>query len=52
VTQERVEELVDFEAPAMWDSFKNGVIKACDEVCGKTKGRRDQGNTWWWNEEV
>ena len=26
--------------------------KACDELCGKTKGRRDQGNTWWWNEQV
>ena len=27
-------------------------MRACDEVCGKRKGRRDQGNTWWWNEEV
>ncbi|XP_068692885.1 uncharacterized protein [Montipora foliosa] len=29
-----------------------GVLKACDEVCGKKKGRRDQGGTWWWNEDV
>ena len=28
------------------------VLKACDKVCGKTKGRRDQGDTWWWNEDV
>ena len=28
------------------------MLKACDEVCGKKKGRRDQGNTWWWNEDV
>ena len=21
-------------------------------MCGKKKSRRDQGNTWWWNEEV
>ena len=21
-------------------------------MCGKTKGRKDQGNTWWWNEQV
>ena len=27
-------------------------LKACDDLCGKTKGRRDQGNTWWWNEQV
>ena len=24
----------------------------CDEVCGKKKGRRDRGDTWWWNEDV
>ena len=28
------------------------MLKACDEVCGKKKGRRDQGDTWWWNEDV
>jgi len=33
--EERVEELVNFEAPDMWDSYKNGVVKACDEVCGR-----------------
>ena len=27
-------------------------LKACDDLYGKTKGRRDQGNTWWWNEQV
>ncbi|XP_068728698.1 uncharacterized protein [Montipora capricornis] len=31
---------------------KERVLKACDEVCGKKKGRRDQGDTWWWNEDV
>ncbi|XP_068674313.1 uncharacterized protein [Montipora foliosa] len=29
-----------------------GVLKACDEVCGKKKGRTDQGDTWCWNEDV
>ena len=29
----------------LWESYKNGVLKACDDLCGKTKGRRDQGNT-------
>ena len=28
------------------------MLKACDEVCRKKKGRRDQGDTWWWNEDV
>lgn len=37
----------------MWKCFKEGVLKACDEVCGKKKkGRRHQGDTWWWNEDV
>ena len=28
------------------------MLKACDEVCEKKKGRRDQGDTFWWNEDV
>lgn len=48
----RVKELVSVDAPDVWKSFKEGVLRACDEVCGKRKGRRDKGNTWWWNEEV
>ena len=36
----------------MWGSYKSGVLKACDEYCGKTKARGDRGNTWWWNELV
>ena len=44
--------LVDTEAVDLWESYKNEVLKACDELRGKTKGRRDQGNTWWWNEQV
>ena len=31
----------------LWKCFKEGVLKACDEVCGKKKGRRDQRDTWW-----
>ena len=31
--------------------FKDGVSKACDEVCGKKRGRNNV-DTWWWNEEV
>ena len=38
----RVEEMVSADAKALWS----------DEVCGKKNGRRDQGDTWWWNENV
>ena len=36
----------------LWETFNDGVLKACDEVCGKKKSRRDQGDVLWWNEEV
>ena len=48
----RVGELVSPDAADLWKCFKEGVLQACDEVCGKKKGRRDQGDTWWWNEDV
>ena len=38
------------DVPDLWKTFKDGVLKACDEVCGK-KYRGDQGDMWWWNEE-
>ena len=34
------------------ENFWDGVLKACDELCGKKKSRRDQGDMWWWNKEV
>ena len=36
----------------MWEHFKDGVLKACDEVCWKKRGRSSKGDTWWWNEDV
>ena len=50
--EQRVVELVDTEAVDLWESYKNDVLKACDELCLKMKERIDQGNTWWWNEQV
>ena len=32
--------------------FREGMLKAFDEVCGKTKGMRVHGDTWWWNKDV
>ena len=48
----KVKELVSTDAPDLWKTFKVSVLKACDEVCGNKKSRRDQGDMWWWNEEV
>ena len=41
--EEREVELVDTDSMDLWGSYKNGVLQACDELCGKTNGRGDQG---------
>ena len=43
---------MDTDSIYLWGSYKKGVLLACDKLCGKTKGRGDRGNTWWWNEQV
>ena len=50
--EKRVKELVRTDASDLWKTFRDGVLKACDELFGKKKSRRDQGDMWWWNEEV
>ena len=40
----KVKELVSTDAPDLWKIFRDGVLKACDELCGKKKSRRDQGD--------
>uniref|UniRef100_A0A0L8HPX6 Uncharacterized protein n=1 Tax=Octopus bimaculoides TaxID=37653 RepID=A0A0L8HPX6_OCTBM len=45
-TRARFEELVSIDAMDLWNSFKKGVLKVCDEVCGRMKDRRDQGDMW------
>ena len=49
--KKRVKELVSTDVPDLWKTIKDGVLKACGEVCGK-KSTRDQKDMWWWNEEV
>ena len=46
------EELLDVETTSLWESFRDGVLKACNELCGKKKVIKNGGNKWWWNEEV
>ena len=36
--KEKVTKLVDVGASELWGHFKDGVLKACDEVCGKKRG--------------
>ena len=47
-----MKELVDTKEPDLWKTFKDGILNACDELCGKNTSRRDRGDKWWWNEEV
>ena len=39
--EKRVKELVSTDAPELWKTFKDEILKACDEMCGKKKSRRD-----------
>ena len=50
--ERKVEELVDVETTKLRESFRHGVLKACDELCGTKKVRKNERNKWWWNEEV
>ena len=42
--ERRVEELVDVETARLWESFKDGVLTACDELCENKKVRKNGGN--------
>ena len=37
--EKRVKELVSTDAPDLWKIFRDGVLKACEELCGKKKSR-------------
>ena len=50
--EEKVIQLVDVGAPNLREHFKVCDLKACDEVCGKKRGRRSKEDTSWWNEEM
>ena len=34
----RVKELINVDAPDLWNIIKNSMLLACDEICGKKKG--------------
>ena len=56
--RKRFEEVLDIEEKEerninqLWESTRNGILKATEEECGWTKGPARHLQTWWWNEEV
>ena len=36
--EEKVTKFVDVGATNLWGHFKDGVLKACNEVCGRKRG--------------
>ena len=44
--------LENVKAPNFWSSFKDRVLKACDDLCEKKIVGRGREGTWWSNEEV
>ena len=48
----RVKEIISDNNYDLWGSFKEGVAKACDEVCGYKKNRICNVNMWRWNHGV
>ena len=50
--KETIFKLVDVGAPNLWVNFKDEDLKACDEVCGKKRGRKSKGDTRWQNKEL
>ena len=36
-----------------WVQLRGAIMQACEDVCGRTTGRRGkERETWWWNETV
>ena len=40
---ERVKELVDVDAPKLWNTLKNSVLQACDVVCVERREKKTMG---------
>ena len=50
--KKKVKESIIVDSLNLWYTFKNDVLQACDELCGKKKSRKNHENTWWWNEKM
>ena len=47
----RVMETMSGNNHYLWGICKDGVVKACNKVCGY-KDQTSNVNTWWWNSGV
>ena len=36
----------------IWNTTKNGILKATEKVCGKTRKRQWRKESWWWTDHV
>ena len=43
--EEKVVKLVDVGTPNLWGYVWDRLLKGCDEVCGKKRGRRSKEDT-------
>ena len=50
--EERIKEtLCTYEGD--WVQLRQGVMQVCEEICGRSSGRRGhERETWWWNDTV
>ena len=41
------------DVESAWESIRNGLLEAADEICGWTRGGCPcHKETWWWNNDV
>ena len=45
----RVKEVMSDNNRDLWGTFKRGVLKACNDVCGYEKNWTCNVDMWWWN---
>ena len=43
--QERPKQLVDVDTPNLWNTFKDRILSAGNEACGKKKAKRNHGDS-------
>ena len=48
----RVKEVMFDSNHDLWRFLKEGMLRACDEVCEFKKNRICNAKTWWWNSGV
>ena len=51
--QERMNEIYQESSESdIWLKYRDSALKAAAEACGIIRGRPQQGETWWWRQDV